>query len=162
MSSIGNASPDFGPGAAGATALPPHISRLASTAGPRIDAVTMAGTAVARYGVALVLLAIGVLKFTPAEAEAIRPLVSTSPLLSWMYSVWSVQAASSVIGVIELIAALGIVRSRLFRGRRLLQDMLFEYARDAGFETARSSPARAEPTATIAPVAPPSSDMESR
>jgi RNA polymerase sigma-70 factor (ECF subfamily) len=31
----------------------------------------------------------------------------------------------------------GTVRSRLFRARRLLQDLLFEYARDAGFETAR-------------------------
>ena len=33
--------------------------------------------------------------------------------------------------------ALGTVRSRLFRARRLLQDMLFEYARDAHFEKAR-------------------------
>lgn len=32
----------------------------------------------------------------------------------------------------------GTVRSRLFRARRLLQDLLFEYARDAGFETARN------------------------
>jgi RNA polymerase sigma-70 factor (ECF subfamily) len=31
----------------------------------------------------------------------------------------------------------GTVRSRLFRARRLLQDLLFDYARDAGFETAR-------------------------
>jgi uncharacterized membrane protein YkgB len=108
MTSLGNASPDFGPRAAGAAALPPQLSRLATSAGPRTDTVATAGTAIARYGVALVLLAIGVLKFTPAEAEAIRPLVFTSPLLSWMYSVWSVQAASRVIGVIELIAALGI------------------------------------------------------
>jgi RNA polymerase sigma-70 factor (ECF subfamily) len=33
--------------------------------------------------------------------------------------------------------ALGTVRSRLFRARRLLQDMLFDYARDAHFRTAR-------------------------
>ncbi|MEP6731507.1 MAG: RNA polymerase sigma factor [bacterium] len=32
----------------------------------------------------------------------------------------------------------GTVRSRLFRGRRVLQDLLFEFARDAGFETARA------------------------
>lgn len=34
-----------------------------------------------------------------------------------------------------LAVAVGTVRSRLFRGRRLLQDLLFEYARDAGFQT---------------------------
>jgi hypothetical protein len=33
--------------------------------------------------------------------------------------------------------AVGTVRSRLFRGRRLLQDELFAHARDAGFDTAR-------------------------
>jgi RNA polymerase sigma-70 factor (ECF subfamily) len=33
--------------------------------------------------------------------------------------------------------ALGTVRSRLFRARRMLQDMLFDYARDAHFKTAR-------------------------
>jgi RNA polymerase sigma-70 factor (ECF subfamily) len=61
-----------------------------------------------------------------------------------------------------LDVAVGTVRSRLFRGRRLLQDMLFEYARDAGFESARPSPAGTEQTATVARVAQPSSDTESR
>jgi RNA polymerase sigma-70 factor (ECF subfamily) len=69
----------------------------------------------------------------------------------------SYEEAAEILGV-----AVGTVRSRLFRGRRLLQEMLFEYARDAGFEAARPSPVRAEPNATTAPVAPPSSDMESR
>ncbi|HEY9427451.1 MAG TPA: sigma-70 family RNA polymerase sigma factor, partial [Gemmatimonadaceae bacterium] len=44
----------------------------------------------------------------------------------------SYEEAALVLGV-----AVGTVRSRLFRGRRLLQDMLFEYARDAGFESTR-------------------------
>lgn len=70
------------------------------------------GAAVARYGVALVLLAIGLLKFTAAEAAGIGPLVMSSPLLHWMYSVWSMEAASRVIGTIEIVAAVGIaVRS---------------------------------------------------
>ncbi len=42
------------------------------------------------------------------------------------------EEAALVLGI-----AVGTVRSRLFRGRRLLQDELFAYARDAGFDTAR-------------------------
>jgi RNA polymerase sigma-70 factor, ECF subfamily len=36
-----------------------------------------------------------------------------------------------------LALPVGTVRSRLFRGRRLLQDLLFEYARDAGYAAVR-------------------------
>lgn len=43
----------------------------------------------------------------------------------------SYEAASEILNV-----PIGTVRSRLFRGRRLLQHMLAEYARDAGFQTA--------------------------
>jgi RNA polymerase sigma-70 factor, ECF subfamily len=42
--------------------------------------------------------------------------------------------AASVLGI-----PVGTVRSRLFRARRLLQEMLVEHARDAGFITMRSS-----------------------
>jgi RNA polymerase sigma factor, sigma-70 family len=45
------------------------------------------------------------------------------------------EEAALVLGV-----PVGTVRSRLFRGRRMLQDELFVYARDAGFDTARPSP----------------------
>ena len=43
----------------------------------------------------------------------------------------SYEAASQILGV-----PIGTVRSRLFRGRRILQDRLLTYARDAGFTTA--------------------------
>src|SRR5579864_7235567 len=56
----------------------------------------------------------------------------------------SYEAASEILGV-----PLGTVRSRLFRGRRLLQQMLTEYARDAGIPTP-------EPT-TVTPQAAPQS-----
>lgn len=54
----------------------------------------------------------------------------------------SYEDAATILGV-----AVGTVRSRLFRGRRLLQDLLFEHARDAGFPTTR-------PSAVIAPKNP--------
>lgn len=59
-----------------------------------------------RYGLVLVLGWIGAMKFTAYEAEGIKALVETSPLMSWMYKIFSVQATSNVIGVAELCAAL--------------------------------------------------------
>ena len=64
-----------------------------------------AGILVSRYGLVVVLLLIGVLKFTPGEAAAIQPLVAHSPLMSWMYSLLGVQGVSNVIGVIEIATA---------------------------------------------------------
>ena len=58
-----------------------------------------------RYGLVLVLGWIGAMKFTAYEAEGIKTLVETSPLMSWMYKVLSLQATSNVIGVAELTAA---------------------------------------------------------
>jgi RNA polymerase sigma-70 factor (ECF subfamily) len=45
----------------------------------------------------------------------------------------SYEAASQILGV-----PIGTVRSRLFRGRRILQEKLITYARDAGFTTAQT------------------------
>ena len=44
--------------------------------------------------------------------------------------------AAAILGV-----PVGTVRSRLYRGRRLLQEQLFSHARDAGLERAAGSPA---------------------
>jgi RNA polymerase sigma-70 factor (ECF subfamily) len=59
------------------------------------------------------------------------------------------EEAADILGV-----AIGTVRSRLFRGRRLLQDLLFEYARDAGFRTVASVAAPAAPTSSPSASAP--------
>jgi uncharacterized membrane protein YkgB len=61
------------------------------------------GTAILRYGLVAILLMIGATKWTPAEAEAIRPWVADSPFLSWIYRVTSVQGGSVLIGTIEII-----------------------------------------------------------
>jgi uncharacterized membrane protein YkgB len=64
-----------------------------------------AGGAILRYGLAAILLYFGLFKFHPVEAEAIRPLVSNSPFMGWMYAVLSVQAVSTLIGVSEIVVA---------------------------------------------------------
>jgi len=63
------------------------------------------GAWIMRYGLVMVFLLIGFLKFTAAEAAGIQPLVVHSPLMSWMYTVLSVQDVSNLIGVIEIAIA---------------------------------------------------------
>ena len=58
-----------------------------------------------RYGLVLVLGWIGAMKFTAYEAAGIKALVETSPFMSWMYKVFSIQATSNIIGVAEITAA---------------------------------------------------------
>lgn len=69
-----------------------------------------------RYGVVLLILWIGVFKFTPTEAKAIEPLLANSPLLSWLLAAAGVEGASKIIGTAEIvIAALLAVRPVLPR-----------------------------------------------
>ena len=56
----------------------------------------------------------------------------------------SYEEAALVLGV-----AIGTVRSRLFRARRILQEQLLAYARDAGFETVQ--PVVRAPTGSLPP-----------
>ena len=63
------------------------------------------GVFLIRYGLVLVLGWIGAMKFTAYEAEGIKTLVETSPFMSWLYKVLSLQATSNVIGIAELTAA---------------------------------------------------------
>jgi uncharacterized membrane protein YkgB len=43
------------------------------------------GIHITRYGLVIVLLWIGGMKFTAYEAEGIKPLVANSPLMGWVY-----------------------------------------------------------------------------
>jgi uncharacterized membrane protein YkgB len=65
--------------------------------------LSLIGTHVARYGLVIVLLWIGGMKFTAYEAEGIRPLVTNSPLMGWVYGVMSARQFSSLLGVVEII-----------------------------------------------------------
>ena len=60
--------------------------------------------------VALVLVWIGAMKFFAFEAKGIVSLVESSPFMSWLYIVFSVQGASNAIGVFDIlsVALLGV------------------------------------------------------
>ena len=60
-------------------------------------------------GILLVMVWIGGMKFTQIEADGIEGLMSTSPLFSWIYSLFSVLHGSYFIGVVELLAVIGIL-----------------------------------------------------
>ncbi len=64
------------------------------------------GEKVIRYGLVIILLWVGALKFTAYEAEGIQGLVANSPLMSWGYSVMSVQGFAMLIGTIEIVLGL--------------------------------------------------------
>jgi uncharacterized membrane protein YkgB len=63
------------------------------------------GSFIIRYGLVIILLWIGLLKFTSYEAMGIKPLVANG-ILSWSYSIMSVQALSGLIGSVEISAAI--------------------------------------------------------
>jgi uncharacterized membrane protein YkgB len=70
---------------------------------PQVEAV---GRELTRYGLAVVVGWIGLMKFTAYEAEGIRPFVANSPLLSWFYGPMSVRGFSAVLGVVEVAVAM--------------------------------------------------------
>ena len=71
------------------------------------------GSKVLRYGLVIILLWVGGLKFTAYEAEGIKGLVANSPLMSWMLGVMSLQTVSSLIGTVEIILGL-MIATRAF------------------------------------------------
>ena len=74
------------------------------------------GIHVSRYGLVLTLFLIGVLKFTAGEAQGIQPLVANSPLMFWLYRIFSVQGVSNLIGAVEIIVA-ALMASRPFSAK---------------------------------------------
>lgn len=64
------------------------------------------GFHISLFGVAIILIWIGLFKFTPTEAKAIEPLVANSPLMKWMYNIASINGVSKIIGTIEVITGL--------------------------------------------------------
>ena len=69
------------------------------------------GMFIARYGLVLVMVWIGGMKFTQVEAEGIKPLVANSPFMRWGHKVMGVTGYAKLIGVIEIGIAL-LIASR--------------------------------------------------
>jgi hypothetical protein len=84
------------------------------------DRIGAIGLRVSRYGLAFLLALIGGYKLFAFEAEAIRPLVGSSPLLAWLYGVFDVQTTAALIGTSEVaVGALICARG----GRRVSRVM---------------------------------------
>jgi len=70
-----------------------------------VDSVQSLGVFITRYGLVAIFAWIGAMKFTAYEAAAIQPLVANSPLMSWLYQIFSVQAFSNWLGILEISIA---------------------------------------------------------
>jgi len=69
------------------------------------NAVQVAAAYLLRYGLVLVIAWIGFMKFTAYEAAGIQPLVAHSPLMSWVYAIFSERAFSALLGIVEVAVA---------------------------------------------------------
>ncbi|BFO66931.1 YkgB family protein [Chryseobacterium sp. S0630] len=87
---------------------------MVGTAQESKNQLTRIGYYISLFGAALILLWIGIFKFTPTEAAAIKPLVENHFLTFFVYKIISVQAVSNLIGVIEIIIALLLIFSAKF------------------------------------------------
>lgn len=91
---------------------------------PAMKPLNKIGFYVSYLGTCVILLWIGIFKFTPTEAEAIRPLVKNHPLMSWMYDCFSVQAVSGIIGTVEIVTALLLLLGLRWRTGRMIGGLL--------------------------------------
>ncbi len=84
----------------------------------RNNRIFKTGYFISLYGVALILLWLGIFKFTPTEAQAIKPSLEHQPFMSWLYKIFSLQMVSNIIGIVEIFTGIAIVLacySRFFR-----------------------------------------------
>ncbi|WP_143884169.1 DUF417 family protein [Chryseobacterium binzhouense] len=72
------------------------------------------GYTISLLGASLILLWIGLFKFTPTEANAIKPLLENHFLTFFVYDYINVQSVSNAIGTIEIIIAIVLLFSAKF------------------------------------------------
>lgn len=61
-----------------------------------------------RWALVLIFFMFGYAKWFAYEAHSLIPLISNSPLLSWMHGVFGIQGASNALGVAEWSIGLGL------------------------------------------------------
>lgn len=108
-----------------ATSHRPEVTNAFSPAtaiwGERLEA---AGRHSIRYGLVLVLLWIGGLKFTAYEAEGISGLVANSPLMAWAHEMLGTRPFSAAVGAAELVIAVLIAARPFFAKASALGSLL--------------------------------------
>ena len=78
------------------------------------------GRAALRFGIALILLWFGYMKFLPYEAEGVAEIAQDYWLFGWLYPIVGVAGGSIVIGVLEITAGLLIAIGGRWRVAGLL------------------------------------------
>ncbi len=77
------------------------MTSVTSPTPPALDA-----RAALRFGIAVILLWFGYMKFLPYEAEGVAGIAQDYWLFGWLYPIVGVAGASIVIGVLEIVAGL--------------------------------------------------------
>ena len=70
---------------------------------------SLTGLALQRWALVVIFLWFGGMKFTAYEAGGIAPLIANSPIMSWLHTLFGIQGASYVIGVLELATAAALI-----------------------------------------------------
>jgi uncharacterized membrane protein YkgB len=74
------------------------------------------GALLLRLSLVMIFVPIGLQKFTSYEAQAIEPFVANSPLFSWAYESFGLQATSNIIGTVEIAIGLALAVGLFARG----------------------------------------------
>ena len=78
-------------------------------------------------GTVIILLWVGLFKFTAVEAGAIKELVENHFAMGWMYKVMSLQMVSNVIGFSEIIIGIGLFASLFYNKIGLYAGFIFGF-----------------------------------
>jgi uncharacterized membrane protein YkgB len=79
-----------------------HSPTLSTTTPTLSDSLIRTGHLISRYGLVVVLAWIGFGKYVKMES---RVLIEHSPLMSWLYDVFSVTTVARALGTMEILAA---------------------------------------------------------
>lgn len=73
------------------------------------SAGSLSHLALLRWALVVIFLWFGGMKFTAYEANGIAPFIANSPIMGWLHTLFGIQGASYVIGVLELSTAAALI-----------------------------------------------------